>query len=68
MSHRCPRPGCDALVPDYRYACRGDWFALPKDIRDRIWIGYRGGDPVAHASAMSEARAWYRANTPGVPS
>jgi hypothetical protein len=36
--------------------CRSHWYALPKDIRDRVWAGFRhaplGG---AHRQAMADA-------------
>jgi hypothetical protein len=62
MSHRCPRPECDRKVPDEQYACRGDWYALPEEIRSRIWHGYRTGDTAAHMAAMGDALEWYHAH------
>jgi hypothetical protein len=44
------------------FACRGDWYALPKPIRDRIWAAWRAGDLEEHAEARADARAWYREN------
>ena len=37
MTHQCPRPECSRKVADDMFACRGDWYALPQDIRDAIW-------------------------------
>jgi hypothetical protein len=34
--HECPRKGCDARVPNERFACREDWFALPNEVRRKI--------------------------------
>ena len=34
--HKCPRKGCQAQVPNERYACRNDWFALPNEVRRKI--------------------------------
>lgn len=59
MSHICPRPECDRAVPDDRFACRGDWYALPTVLRYAIGDGYRSGDLAAHAAAMADAREWY---------
>lgn len=35
--HFCPRKGCAAEVPDRMFACRTDWFALSKPVRDAIY-------------------------------
>lgn len=64
-THQCPRPGCKARVGRAQYACKGDWFALPKAIRVAIWRGYAqapNGD--AHTEAMEAAGAWYREHPP----
>lgn len=46
------------------FACRVDWWLLPKDVRDAIWAGYRnqadGG--AAHRAAMATAFRFYRDN------
>lgn len=34
--HRCPRRGCNTLVPDALFACYRDWQALPRPIKVRI--------------------------------
>lgn len=52
--HECPAPGCTAMVAQSQFACRPHWYALPKDIRDRIWAGYRNGDTEAHRRAMAD--------------
>jgi hypothetical protein len=41
--HYCHRPGCGAVVPPKMLACSRDWFALPPEIRSRIWQTYRRG-------------------------
>lgn len=64
MTHICPRPGCPRTVPDDMFACRGDWYALPRVIRDDIWNAWRAGDADDHAWHMAEARAWYRDHPP----
>jgi hypothetical protein len=64
MSHHCPRPECSRQVPDGMFACRGDWYALPRDIRDRIWAAWRAGDLDEHAEATADAVTWYREHPP----
>ena len=65
MSHQCPRPECSRTVEDdQQFACRGDWYALPKGLRDAIWRTWRSADELGHIAAMAEAIEWYRANPP----
>jgi len=64
MTHQCPRPECSRTVADDMFACRGDWYALPQDIRARIWQGWRSGDVDEHRAAMVEAIEWYRDHPP----
>jgi hypothetical protein len=42
--------------------CRSHWYALPKDIRDRVWAGYRN-DALgpAHVQAMADAVEYLQA-------
>jgi hypothetical protein len=64
MTHQCPRPECSRSVPDDMFACRGDWYALPQPIRDRIWAAWRAGDLDEHADACTHAITWYREHPP----
>jgi len=64
MTHQCPRPECSRKVADDMFACRGDWYALPQDIRDAIWRGYLDGQDADHAAAMTAAVEWYRDHPP----
>jgi len=41
--HECHWPGCAAQVPPAMWGCTKHWFALPKDLRDRVWRAYRPG-------------------------
>jgi len=61
-THPCPA-GCGRSVPYEMFACRSDWYRLPKPYRDAIQAGYRSGNILAHAAAMGDARRWYEANT-----
>lgn len=42
-SHTCHWPGCDRQVPPAMWGCRPHWYALPKNLRDRIWASYEVG-------------------------
>ena len=64
MTHQCPRPECGRKVPDDMFACRPDWFALPKGIRDAIWAAWRTDDLDGHAEARVLAVTWYREHPP----
>jgi hypothetical protein len=44
------------------YACKSDWFRLPKAIRDEIWASYLGDDTARHLAAMDEGQVWYSNN------
>jgi hypothetical protein len=41
--HECHWPGCGRQVPPAMWGCRSHWYALPKELRDRIWRTYRPG-------------------------
>jgi hypothetical protein len=64
--HTCHRPGCETKVPPAMFACKPDWFALPKSIRDRIWGEYVPGqedrmDPtLAYLDVATEAIRWWQ--------
>ena len=44
------------------YACKRDWYRLPKVIRDEIWASYLSDDAARHLAAMDEGRVWYHNN------
>jgi hypothetical protein len=46
MTHTCHWPGCGKAVPPAMWGCKPHWFALPKDLRARIWATYRPGQEV----------------------
>jgi hypothetical protein len=64
-THRCPG-GCGAPVARHLFACRGDWYRLPLDLRWEISATYHGpgGSVARHYAAMRVAIAWYRDNPP----
>ncbi|MCA1693510.1 MAG: hypothetical protein LC749_01580 [Actinobacteria bacterium] len=63
-THDCPA-GCGAQVPRHQFACRTDWFRLPKPYRDAIWQGYRKSGSGEHLDAMGDAIRWYQDNQHG---
>jgi hypothetical protein len=64
--HECPAPGCGRTIPTSLFACRTDWYRLPKATRDKINSAYYQGDG-SYLDAVMEAEAWYEANPkPGV--
>jgi hypothetical protein len=63
--HRCPRPGCSALVPDNFFACRVDWFTLSPQTRRRITATSRQSIlSVDRRAAIEAAMTEYRAMGP----
>lgn len=65
--HSCPA-GCGRHVSVEMFACRNDWYRLPKPYRDAIWSGYRD-QPLgpAHLDAMHTAYQWYLDNPLPIP-
>lgn len=65
--HRCHWPECRRAIAPKLWGCRQHWFALPKEIRDRIWRAYRPGQEVtkdpspAYREAARAAREFARA-------
>ncbi len=39
----CPVPGCGEQIDPTRLMCRRDWYHLPRQMRDRVWITWRSG-------------------------
>ena len=69
MSHLCPGPGCELVVPTDMLACRRHWFQVSKPVRDEVWRAWRGlqgerDDPIAaeeeHDAACQRAIAEMR--------
>ena len=74
----CPAPDCSAQVPSERFACRRHWYALPQQIRNRIWATWKARlaarrHPTrqqhvdAHEAAKASAVAWLRDHEPRPP-
>jgi hypothetical protein len=68
-SHHCHWPGCTKQVPPAMWGCREHWYALPKDLRDRIWRAYRPGQEIdqrpsrEYVQVARDVQAWIGART-----
>ena len=64
--HTCHWPGCSTKVPPKMWGCRDHWFALPKNLRDRIWATYVPGQEVtktptaAYLAAAEAVQEWVK--------
>lgn len=69
-SHECHWPGCSKQVPPAMWGCKPHWYALPKDLRDRIWATYRTGQEVhgtpsrEYVEAARQVQEWIQKNHP----
>lgn len=66
--HRCPWPGCKVTVEAHAWGCRHHWFAIPRELRQRVWAHYRRGQTVWTASpeyleALTAVGLWIAAHT-----
>jgi hypothetical protein len=60
---RCPVPGCGDHIDRTRLMCRGDWYRVPKPVRDRAWRTWRSGQEAKspqHQDAVLRAIACAR--------
>lgn len=60
--HECPAPGCKRRVPHDKLACAPHWYAIPEDVRARVWRTFRrhGMGSPEHTAAITEAVAALR--------
>jgi hypothetical protein len=62
--HSCHWPGCARQVPPAMWGCRQHWFALPRELRDRIWATFRpgqeesGAPSLAYLAAARDVQEW----------
>jgi hypothetical protein len=62
--HKCHWPGCTKTVPPALWGCRPHWFALPKELRDKVWQAYRPGQEVdkkpseTYVAVAREVQRW----------
>ena len=63
-SHECHWPGCGKQVPPAMWGCQRHWFALPRELRERIWLAYRPGQEKdatpsrEYVQAARDVQAW----------
>ena len=46
----CQVPRCDEQIDPSRLMCRGHWYRVPKQLRDRVWATWQSG----HGTSSSE--------------
>lgn len=44
--HTCHWPGCAKSVPPAMWGCAAHWYALPHNLRMKIWRAYRPGQEI----------------------
>ena len=56
MSHRCPGPECERVVPDSMLACAPHWYRVSTETRALVWKEFRA-DPLSdeHLAAIATA-------------
>jgi hypothetical protein len=71
--HHCHWPGCEKQVPPAVWGCKAHWYALPKKLRDKIWLSFRPGQEktmtpsAAYLEAAREVQDWIKANAVDEP-
>jgi hypothetical protein len=56
----CQVPRCEEQIDPSRLMCRGHWYRVPKQLRDRVWAtcqSGRGTSSIEHQSAVRLAIA-----------
>jgi hypothetical protein len=46
-------------------ACRNHWYAIPTDLRNRVWAAYDGRSDEDHSVVVAEAIDYLRERFPG---
>lgn len=70
MSHSCHWPDCKEEVPPAMWGCRRHWYALPKNLRDKIWRTYKKGQEIRkdpspeYIAAAYEVQDWILMHRP----
>jgi len=68
ITHYCHWPGCRTPVSPKLWGCKRHWYALPKELRNKVWDAYVPGqeirkDPTGeYMDVMAELYAWIKAN------
>ena len=64
--HHCHWPGCTRQVPPAMWGCTKHWYALPAELRNRIWQTFRPGQEVnatpsqEYLAAANAVQTWIR--------
>jgi hypothetical protein len=64
--HQCAADGCPRMVDNDKLMCPGHWFAVPDEIRRRVWSTWRNvhRDRQAYQDARDEAVQHIRDHVP----
>lgn len=63
-THGCHWPGCEDRVPPAKWGCAKHWFALPPELRKRVWATYRPGQEIsktpsaAYVAVAKDVQQW----------
>ena len=66
MGHKCHWPGCNKEVPPAMWGCKPHWFALPKQLRDKVWAAYVPGQEITktpsakYIAVANEVQDWIK--------
>lgn len=67
-NHECHWPGCTKQVPPAMWGCKPHWFALPANLRAKIWAAYVPGQEKtltpsdAYLKVAHEVQEWITKN------
>lgn len=60
--HKCPVLNCGEMVEYNRFACKEDWYRLPREIRSRMYLAWITNNEFEHLKIIEKALDWYDAN------
>jgi hypothetical protein len=63
-THKCPAPPCNRQVRFEQLACRNHWYAIPADLRSRVWDAYLGRSTEDHSEVVAEAISYLHERFP----
>ena len=63
---RCPVTGCGRQISLSRLMCRGHWYEIPKQLRDRVWATWRSGEGVLSAEHCEAVLSAIAILSPGI--
>lgn len=67
-THTCHWPGCTTQVPPAMWGCKPHWFALPTELRNKVWAAYEPGQEETmtpsprYLEVVREVEAWINEN------